>query len=273
MPASSRGAYTRENGKSNCSRIQRVQPESIDPPYLIPQANLRRANSRCGVGDARDGLERDAELGRKPPDTVDRRVRRADVEGLTSSDGFPRGEQPVHRAKGIVRFARDRESSGCAVGGQHATWRGRDVPLGDVLERAGESLEDAIELDAHLERQRPARIVVRRGRRRARVGNDVRMILRLEHVEHVRPERLRGHHDERARWIALVRDVEVTRRAKDVDANCPESVHELCRRRKVSLRGRDDVSARVAQLRLPERGPGVALLVSAAGGDRPAPPD
>ena len=76
----------------------------------------------------------------------------------------------------------------------------------DLLERAVEPVEDAIELDAHLIGQRPAGVVVGAGRRPAGIRDVVRMILRLEHVEHVRAERLRRLHDVRAGRIGLARD-------------------------------------------------------------------
>ena len=60
-----------------------------------------------------------------------------------------------------------------AAGGTRAHRR-LDVPLGHLLERAGDRLEHAIELHAHLERERPAGVVVGPGRRRARIREVVR---------------------------------------------------------------------------------------------------
>ncbi len=47
-------------------------------------------------------------------------------------------------------------------------------------------------------RHRPARVVVKRNRQTARILEVVGMILRLEHVEHERTERLRALHYERS---------------------------------------------------------------------------
>ena len=64
----------------------------------------------------------------------------------------------------------------------------------DPLEGTVEAVEDAIELHAHLVGERPAGVVVGRNRRTAGRGEVVRVILRLEHVDHVGPEGLRGLH-------------------------------------------------------------------------------
>ncbi len=76
------------------------------------------------------------------------------------------------------------------------TWRRLHVPVRHLLERPGERLEDPVEPHAHLERERPAGVVIGRRRRRAGIRNHVRMVLPLEHVQDVRTERLRGEHDE-----------------------------------------------------------------------------
>jgi hypothetical protein len=67
---------------------------------------------------------------------------------------------------------------------------------GHTLERAVKAVEQAIELHTHLKRERPPGTVVGRRRRSTRVRDVIGMILRLEHVEHVRPERLRSLHHE-----------------------------------------------------------------------------
>src|SRR5579863_8537295 len=77
----------------------------------------------------------------------------------------------------------------------------------DLYKRAVKTVENAIELDAHLERKRPAGDVVRRGGRSAGIFEIVRMILGLEHVHHVRAEGLRGFHDVRAGRVMLSGDV------------------------------------------------------------------
>ena len=59
------------------------------------------------------------------------------------------------------------------------------------------------------------------------------MILRLEHVEHVRPERLRRLHDVRAGRILLAGDRERRGRAMDGDAGLDQRVDELRRGQEV----------------------------------------
>jgi hypothetical protein len=78
----------------------------------------------------------------------------------------------------------------------------------DLRERAVEALQDAIELHPHLERQRVPGVVIGRPGRPARVQQIVGIVLRLEHVEHVGPERLRGLHNVGAGRIRLARDGE-----------------------------------------------------------------
>ena len=74
------------------------------------------------------------------------------------------------------------------------------------------------------------------------------MILRLEHVEHVRPERLRGLHDVRAGRIASCpATVNARGRAMDGHAGLDQRVDELGRGREVGLIRRQDVAARIAQ--------------------------
>ncbi len=76
------------------------------------------------------------------------------------------------------------------------------------------------------------------------------MVLRLEHVEHVRAERLRGLHDERPGRVLLACRLERRRGAVHRHAGADQRVHERRRRREVALIGRQDVAARVAQLRI-----------------------
>jgi hypothetical protein len=70
------------------------------------------------------------------------------------------------------------------------------------LQRTAHVVEQAIELDAHLVSERPAGVVVGTPRNAALV-HVVGVILRLEHVEHVRASGLRRLHDVRARGIGL----------------------------------------------------------------------
>ena len=65
------------------------------------------------------------------------------------------------------------------------------------------AVEDPVELHAHLIGERPPGDVVRRSGRRAGIWKDIRMHLRLEHVHHVGPERLRRGDHERAGRILL----------------------------------------------------------------------
>src|SRR5688572_978853 len=86
-------------------------------------------------------------------------------------------------------------------GCRHATrWRRNPI---DGLQGAFETVEDAIELHAHLECERPTGAVIRRRRGTAWVRNVVRIVLWLEHIEHVRTEGLRRLHHKRACRIAF----------------------------------------------------------------------
>ena len=120
----------------------------------------------------------------------------------------------------------------------------------DALEGSVEAIEDAVELDAHLKRQCPPGHVVGRRRRGAGIGDVVRVILWLEHVEHMGPKRLRGLHHERPRGIAPAADVERRGRAMHGDARLEQRVDEACRGRKVGLIARQDVAARVSRARV-----------------------
>jgi hypothetical protein len=73
------------------------------------------------------------------------------------------------------------------------------------------------------------------------------MILRLEHVHYVRPERLRGPHDERARWVGLSTRGERSSRPVDKYSSLEQCVHELRGRREIRLIRRKDVAARIAE--------------------------
>ncbi len=71
------------------------------------------------------------------------------------------------------------------------------------------------------------------------------MILRLEHVENVRPERLRHLHDIRTGGVLLAARAERRARAMDLDAGLDQRVHELRCGQEVGLIGRQDVRARI----------------------------
>ena len=157
---------------------------------------------------------------------------------------FPARQQPVDRGERIVDRVAERVAGG--RGRRDLAWR-RLLQAIQLFERAVESVEDAVDLDAHLIGQRPARAVVRAGRRAARIGNVVGMVLRLEHVEHVGPECLRGLDDVGAGRVVLARHGERGRRAMNRHAGLDERVDELGRRREVGLVGRKDETARVAR--------------------------
>ena len=88
---------------------------------------------------------------------------------------------------------REQEPGG-PVGLRHGSGRRRCESC-DLLERALKRIEDAVELHAHLIGERPTGVVVRRDGRAAGIREVVGIVLRLEHVEPVGPERLRALHD------------------------------------------------------------------------------
>ena len=122
----------------------------------------------------------------------------------------------------------------------------------DGREGTGEGLGVAIEVDAHLEGEGPAGGVIGPVGRAAGIGEVVGVVLRLEHVEHLRAECLRGEDDVGAGGIVLAVDVEVGAGLLDLDAGLHEAVDELGRGGEVGLVGGDDVAARVLQLGIVE---------------------
>ena len=92
-----------------------------------------------------------------------------------------------------------------------------------------------------------ARLVLRRT---ARIRNVVRIILGLEHVEHVRSEGLVRLDNEGAGGIADAIHNEWRCRAQDRDAIEQQGVDELRGRQKIRLIRGQDVPARIARLRL-----------------------
>jgi hypothetical protein len=79
------------------------------------------------------------------------------------------------------------------------------------------------------------------------------VVLRLEHVHHVRPERLVGHDDVRAGRITLPVHGELGGRLMHGDTRLEERVDELRRRREVWLARGEDVPARIAERGRPKR--------------------
>src|SRR5436305_15164039 len=89
---------------------------------------------------------------------------------------------------------------------------------GHRSEWPGEWIENAIELNAHLISKSPSGIVVGRRGRSTRVWNVVRVILRLKHVQDVRPECLSSLNDERVGRVALALNAERRGRTQNDDA-------------------------------------------------------
>ena len=174
----------------------------------IPTASTRRSDptGRCARAAALPGRR----AGRSTPSKVTPvlaaiLVSRARVARVPATRKRPSGSHSTRSPAFSSRLiARNASLVACAKTNAVAPWRAGDAPgghaefVGHALERPVEGLEDAVELHAHLEGERPAGAVVGRNRRAARVLEVVRMILRLEHVEHVRAKCLRRLHDERA---------------------------------------------------------------------------
>ena len=112
--------------------------------------------------------------------------------------------------------------------------------------RPVEAVENPVELDPHLQRQRPARDVIRRNRRASGITHVVGMILRLEHIEHVRAKRLGGLHDKGTGRIALARNFKLGGRPQHCDPGLQQRVYKFdCGRKIILIRG-NDVAARIA---------------------------
>ena len=124
----------------------------------------------------------------------------------------------------------------------------------DFFERPVEALEDAIELDSHREGQCVAGVVVRRNRRTTLVLEVVGVILGLEHVEDVWPERLGRLNHVGAGWVALPGHLEIARGPVNGDTVLDQRVQELDRRGEIRLVRRKDVSPRVPIFRLSQHG-------------------
>src|SRR5260370_13804610 len=86
------------------------------------------------------------------------------------------------------------------------------------LERTSESVQDAIELHAHLICQRVAGDIIGRDGRTTWITEIVGMILRLEHIENVRPECLSRFHQPGSSRIVLACDVEIRASALNRDS-------------------------------------------------------
>src|SRR5687768_7693577 len=159
-------------------------------------------------------------------------------------DLVPAGENPIDRRERIV----DRVAQRVGWHPERNVSRRRRRVSRDWDEGTAEWIEHAIELHAHLVGERPAGVVIGRSRRSPRIGNVVWMHLRLEHIDDVRAERLRGSHDQRIHRITFSANGKWSSGAMYDDAGLDQSVGEFRGREKVALVGGDDVSARVALL-------------------------
>ena len=245
---------------------------------LIPQADARLGQLvRRARGTRGDRGEVEAEIERG---LVENRLRRrlggdedhagavgALVAAIADEERFfVRLQQPVDGDERVVVLVIDDVADSAWAGGVgDLAGRGLDH-VGNLLERTIERLEDAIELQAHLERERPAGAVVGRNRRTAGILEVVRVILRLEHVEQVRAERLRALEDVGAGGILLARHRERRRRAMRGEAALDHDVDELGGGQEVAFARRQDVAARIAILGLLDD----RVVLVRHGGDAPA---
>ena len=195
-----------------------------------------RAHHRRRRGRRRD-VERAGRIGLST--FRERRAQREHI-GLLLEGTIHGNESVVHRAAHEI----PRGSRGPCDRARH---RGRESL--DRLERSIEPVEDAIERHAHLVGERVAGVVVWALRRPTRIREIIRMILRLEHVEYVRTERLVALHHVRSGGILLAGHAERSRRSIHDDTHVQQRIHELRRRREVRLVARQDVAAGIAQLR------------------------
>ena len=242
------------------------------PSVAIPKSDLHRLELHRVPGrsvrhaDEAESLLRSQRLDRG---AIGLEVERAGAEALLAHAQLvripirapARREHPVDRDEGVVDVVHNVAASVGGSGHHAGHWSRDDV--GDELEGAVEAVHDAIELDAHLPRQRPAGVVVRRGRRRARVGEVVRMLLLFEHVEHVRTKRLSALHHVGSLRVPGAGDREVRARSVDVHTTVEQRVDEFRRGQEVALVRRNDEAARVAIRRIAQDA--LTVLSSAAG--------
>src|SRR3954463_9728273 len=135
-----------------------------------------------------------------------------------------------------------------------------------ALEWSIETVQHSVELDAHLERERPAGAVIWRRRRRTGIPTVIGVILRLEHVEDVRTKGLRRLHDKRSGRIRPRTHDEWRRGPQDLDPVLQQRIDEPYGSRKIGLVVWQDEGAWVAKLRVPcarsrdpcRRSPGIA---------------
>ena len=146
-------------------------PTGMPPPYVIDEADARACAASTPARSARVAVPRSSRRDRSRPSAASRGVvgLRGDVERAVAHRAVRTATRRPRRAAirrlttmklsfGLVREVVARRRA-CAVANR-AGRRLREV--GERLERPVEAVEDAIELHAHLERERVAGVVVRR---------------------------------------------------------------------------------------------------------------
>ena len=238
-------------------------PRGHRAAVLVPQGDARLGERVGGAGWARrDGREVEAEVGRglgehgagRRPGRDENHARAIGALVAAVADErhlFTRLEQAVDRDERVVVLVVDDVAHRAGRVGHLAGRRLDDG--GDGLEGAVHAVEHAVELQPHLVRQRPARHVVGRNGRATGELEVVGVILRLEHVEQVRAERLRRLEDVRPGRVLLAAGREGRGGAVRGEAGLDHDVHELRRGEEVALAGRQHVGARIAPLGLAQQ--------------------
>src|SRR5262249_29409399 len=106
----------------------------------------------------------------------------------------------------------------CAICRDYIACGRIDIPGGDLFEWTAESFEDAVELNPHLQCERPARIVVRRCRGRAGICEDIWMLLWFEHIHDVGSKSLCSKDYIRPRRVSFTQDLKLSCCAMHGDA-------------------------------------------------------
>jgi hypothetical protein len=179
-------------------RIATVAVNQADAEFL----QLRDCPCRC----SRCAFETDADVSRHLLNRGARGRLVRDIERPVTHRAVeqPRhilagGEQAVQRQEAVVGLVAEVVPRHRLRSLDFARGRLREASQLGQRQRRRQPIQNAIELDAHLERQRVSGVVVRPRWRRAGIRDVIRMILRLEHVHHVRTKCLRALHDQRAR--------------------------------------------------------------------------
>src|ERR1035438_2290750 len=132
-------------------------------------------------------------------------------------------KQTIHQDERVVLLVIDQITG--AAGAKNRRGR-RMLQTVYFFERTIESIQDAIELDAHLERQRVSGDIVGRNGRTAGITEIVGVILRFEHIENVGAKGLRSLDNPGTCWIMFARDVEDRGGAMDCDTGLDEGRSE-----------------------------------------------